>query len=673
MNIRIQSLSLTNFKCFREKELTFDGDVTTIRGRNGEGKTTIADAIIFCLFGKDTEGRSDLEVFKTIDKETKRPIPHLDHSVEMVLRIESILADEEYVKDVTLRRTIKEEWVKKRGASEVVFKNNKQEFSINGDDTTPTDYKKYIDSLINEKTFRAITNPTEFTSWHWKDQRTFLTSMVGSVESESVATTDELKALVKELDNHNEDIEAHMKHLGYKKKGVKEKLDRIPVRLEEQNKALPEKLDWDGLQEKLNTAEATLKDVESKISQMQQGNGADVKRKELRQQINATTMAIDKLRLEANKKANEALLAHNQKVNQYGIQFSNALNNQKLMEQTIQADERLIERCGEIDFEAELQKLRDQWPSKKFEIDESAGICPTCGQPLPQEQWKEKVDEMRKNFNLQREAKIKDLQERAAIIKKDQAESIEEQKRLEQKLTEDKAKLEEIKQSINEIFSDKAKAEKEPVITSDVILVDDSTYVGLTVQLGQLKTELESVSDTDDNKAELEELLKAQADYKSKITFIQLHLATKAQYEKITSLIDGIKAEEKDLVKQLSELERQEDVAREYQTRQNQILESRINEHFKIVQWKLFKTVNNGGDSFEEPFCECFVDGIPFHSGLNQAARLNAGLDVINALCQFYQVSAPITIDNAESTINILPTVGQQLRLQVFDSELNLV
>jgi DNA repair exonuclease SbcCD ATPase subunit len=85
MKITITRLELTNFKCFRSKEITFDQDITTIRGRNGVGKTTIADAILFCLFGKNVAGQSDLELFKT--RENGTVIPNLDHSVEMELRI----------------------------------------------------------------------------------------------------------------------------------------------------------------------------------------------------------------------------------------------------------------------------------------------------------------------------------------------------------------------------------------------------------------------------------------------------------------------------------------------------------------------------------------------------------------------------------------------------------
>jgi DNA repair exonuclease SbcCD ATPase subunit len=267
MKISISKIELTNFKCFRNKEITFDSDITTIRGRNGVGKTTIADAILWCLFGKNSQGQSDFDL-KTHD-ESGKPIPNLDHSVEIELNVlnEKQLPNEGMIKNslitsdynITLKRTLKETWIKKRGSDEQVFKNNTTEYLVNGDSFTAADYKKFIANLIDESIFRAITNPNYFPSLKWQDQRQFLTAMVGEIEPEIIADTDELVDLVHQLDNSNEDIVSYRKHLSYQIKQVKDKLDKIPVRLEEQNKALPEKLDWDALEAELEKAQAELK------------------------------------------------------------------------------------------------------------------------------------------------------------------------------------------------------------------------------------------------------------------------------------------------------------------------------------------------------------------------------------------------------------------------------
>ena len=678
MKIRIEKLELTNFKCFRSQAFKFNQDIVTIQGRNGVGKTTIFDAILFCLFGKNSQDQTKFDI-KTHDSEGN-VIPHLDHAVELELRIsdgptfEGAGSESLIIKYVTLRHSVKEKWNKKRGATEEVFAGDTHEYFVNGELYTAADYKKYIASLIDEQTFRILTNPQYFTSLKWQDQRTILTKMVGEIEPEVIANTDELAALMRQLQAEDEDIIAYKKHLGYQIKKIKEQLEKIPVRLEEQNKALPELLDWEMIDGELKSKKKTIEDIDKQILSIRQGNGADVTRTELRNQISATTMAIDKKVNEARAEEQKLKAEQRTKISEAALKFNAALNNQKLMEQTIEADNRLIRRCHEIDFESELQKLRDQWPSSKFVVDPNAAYCPTCGQPIPEDQYKEKVEEMRRNFNLAREKKVKDLNERAAIIKKDKADTEEELIKLEAKLAEDLASLEHIKEDINQIFSDKAKMEKEHVKTAEEILSEDEQYTTLLSQLSQLKDALEKVADSDDDRERLTELESKRSLLLAETENLQTQLASKSQYDKVIRLIDDINDEQKDLVQQLSDLERKEDIARQYEDRQNEILESRVNEHFSITRWKMFRTVVNNGDPYNEPFCECYdLNGTAYHDGLNQAARLNIGLDIINAMSRVYNTSAPVVIDQSESTLNILPTTGQQLRLCVKDTDLQVV
>lgn len=658
MNILIANLKLENFKCFKSKEFSFSEKVTTISGRNGSGKTTIADAILFCLFGKNTQGQSDLELFKT--REDGKVIPNLDHSVEMVITHDGI--------ETALKRSIKEVWVKKRGSDESVFKNNTVEYFVDGESFTKGDYEKYISTLINETVFKAITNPTYFPSLKWQDQRAFLTSLVDMPK----LSYDDLVAGVLSLIPPDQSLDDFLKHLSYQIKEIKKKLDKIPVRLEEQNKALPEKLDWDAIEKEISNLQSQTSNLDAQILALKQGNGVYIKREELWKELDNVEKYLDQTIDQAKGDAQLFMGAHRDLIAKYTAKFNETLNNQKLMEQTIAADERLIAQCSTIDYEELLQDLRNQWPTQKFSIDPQSAYCPTCGQPIPQEQYQEKVAEMREKFNLSVEAKKKDLNAQAAKIKQMQADAAEEKKRLEEKLNEDKAQLVTLKDSINEIFAEKAKLEKQHVKTYEEILDEDTHFQEQKARAESLKQRLYSLTNSEDDKEKLSELEKQKQEAQEHLSVLNAQRSTKFQYDRIQALIAGINEEQKNLITQLSEMERQEDIARDYQFRQNEILEDKINEKFNIVQWRLFRTVNNGGDSFEEPFCECYVDGIPYHTGLNQAARLNAGLDIINALCTFYNVSAPIVLDNAESTINILETEGQQLRLHVADTDLNL-
>ena len=674
MNIAIQKLTLTNFKCFRSKEIVFEPRITTIRGRNGVGKTTIADAILWCLFGKNSQGQSDFDL-KTHDEDGK-PIPNLDHSVEMVL--ETSAPDDATFEAVTLKRTLKETWIKKRASNEQVFKNNTTEYLVNGDSFTAADYKKYIAQLIDEDIFRAITNPTYFPSLKWQVQREFLTKMVGDIEPEVIANTDELVDLVHQLDNSNDDIISYRKHLSYQIKQIKEKLDKIPVRLEEQNKALPESLDWSAIEHQCADALRQQKEIDEKIIAIKSGNGGDVLRDEIRTSLKSLQGNIDKIEETERKAYNLRRQEHDNMIAEAGRKFNQLVTNQRDLETSIPSFDRMLERCKETldQCEKDAQTIREEWAdnlSRTLHFGEDESVCPTCGQYLPDEIVAEKRKKAEEDLNSDK-ARIKtELTERANKVKKLRADAEEEIKSIEQKKADAEKALNEIKEDINKAFSEKANLEKTPVLSFEQALSNDESYQALLQDMDELKKKLDSVGIDDNSSQQLTELEAKKSQYEAEIGNYQHQLATRDMRLKILALIDGINEEQKDLVRQLSELEKKEDVARSYQDRQNTILEERINQRFSLVKWRLFRTVNNGGEPFDEPFCECYVNGVAYHDGLNQAARLNAGLDIINTLCKHYNVSAPIVLDNAESTINIIGTIGQQVRLQVADTDFQLV
>ena len=65
MKIKLVTLSLKNFKGIKELTINF-GTLTTILGENATGKSTIFDAFMWVLFGKDSHCRNDFEI-QTLD------------------------------------------------------------------------------------------------------------------------------------------------------------------------------------------------------------------------------------------------------------------------------------------------------------------------------------------------------------------------------------------------------------------------------------------------------------------------------------------------------------------------------------------------------------------------------------------------------------------------------
>lgn len=682
MKIVIKQLELTNFKCFRHKEITFDSDITTIKGRNGVGKTTIADAILWCLFGKNSAGQTTFDL-KTHD-EQGNTIPNLDHSVEMLINIFTPRDSNGYLGEdytISLKRTLRENWVKKRGSDELVFKNNTTDYFVNGEAYTAKDYEKYISQLVNEDIFRAITNPAYFPSLKWQQQREFLTQMVGYIAPEEIATTDELADLVKSLVDTaiGVDIIGHRKHLAYMIKGVKDKLDKIPTRLEEQNKALPELLDWDKIKSEAAAAKVEYDRISDEIIKIKSGNGGDVLREQIRTGIKVTQQNIDKIEDTERKAYNLRRQDHDNKIAEASRKFNSLLNTQKDIEAQLQSFDTLKKRCQETldQCEKDAQKIREEWAhnlSRTFHFHEADGVCPTCGQYLPEEQIAEKRQKAEENLNADK-ARIKaELTAKAEKVKTARAEAEKELQGFDDTKAQAEKNLADIKQQINVTFSDKAKLEKESVLSYEQALADNVQYVALSKQLQEQQQKLDSVGIDEEATEKLADLEAQKTQCSEILSRCNTRLATKSQYDKIQGLISDIEKEQKDLVAKISDLERKDDVARQYQDRQNEILEERINQHFSLVRWKMFRTVNNGGDPFDEPYCECYSpDGSAYHDGANQAMRLNMGLDIINTLCKHYNVSAPIILDNAESAINIIPTAGQQIRLAVADTDWQLL
>jgi len=99
------------------------------------------------------------------------------------------------------------------------------------------------------------------------------------------------------------------------------------------------------------------------------------------------------------------------------------------------------------------------------------------------------------------------------------------------------------------------------------------------------------------------------------------------------------------------------------------MLESKINSRFKLARFKLFEQQINGGLS---ECCETLYNGVPYSGGLNNGARINVGLDIINTLSEHYNFRAPIFIDNKEAITKLIETDSQVISLLVSEPDKKL-
>ncbi len=82
-----------------------------------------------------------------------------------------------------------------------------------------------------------------------------------------------------------------------------------------------------------------------------------------------------------------------------------------------------------------------------------------------------------------------------------------------------------------------------------------------------------------------------------------------------------------------------------YEKTEAMLIETKVNEMFGYVKFKLFKQHLNGNI---EPVCVTIMDGVPYKDN-NPGKQINAWVDIKNTLTPFYGISLPMFIDGAES------------------------
>ena len=639
--MRLLKLTLRNFKGIREFILDAQGHNVDVFGDNATGKTTLFDAFMWLLFDKDSANRKDFEI-KTLGPDGE-PEHGLEHTVEAILELE----DGRYL---ALKKVFKEKWTKKRGSATAEFTGHTTDYYLDGVPVKKKEYDEKIAEIADENIFRLLTDPRYFNEvLHWQKRRELLLQVCGDVsDAEVIASKKELSKLADILGNRT--IEQHRKVIQARRTEINKELEKIPVRIDEVKRGLPNIDDITNEKELPNDIARLREELKAKqeeLAQAKAGGQVAEKTKELR--------LIEAQMMDLKNKHRQALdenIGKKCKEHQRLLSELNALKiNIEAKSRTIQYNESEIKS-----LEEKIQKLREKWyeeNARTFEFNQSE-TCPTCGQPLPQEQLQEARDKALAQFNRAKAEKLESINADG--------------KRLKEMKTSLEEKLEIMGREIEKAKAELAELEqKESVIKTEIDnIVQGAEPVETTAEYYQLNAKYRELQD---------EIRKIEADNSLAITAIQKEIDTLA--DAITALeqaaarlearesglkrIEELKAEERKLATEYEDLERQLYLTEEFIRTKVRLLEDKINSKFKLARFKLFNTLVNGGI---EECCETTFQGVPY-SNLNNGARLNIGLDIINALAEHFGFAPPVWLDNAESVTDILPTRGQQIRLVV--------
>lgn len=638
----IKKLSLLNFKGIRELEINFNESMTSISGRNGSGKTTIFDAFTWLLFGKDSEDRKAFNI-KTLDASGKA-IEKIPHEVSATLSVNG--------EDITLCRRFKEKWVRKRGTATEEFTGHEEERLYNDVPMSVKDWTEKINAICTEETFKFITNPNYFPSQKSDVQRAMLMRMAGNVSDEEIAFgNDDFQVLMTQLTGKT--MEEYKREIAAKKRTIKAEIESIPARIEECKRLMPESENWKELEAELEGRQKLLSKVEGQISDkamaFSEANNERMKKSKRVGELKSERMDLEfkiKERVQAdyNDKRNKQLDLQRQVAND---------------ERDLRNEEKMLAGY-EDEFErlkANKENLIKEWReinARQLVFDDNAFVCPTCGRQLEIDDIERKQGEMTEKFNARKAADLE------ANNRKGQA--------MKQRMTEVEASISGSKMKIGQLEEKIAKEKANELYTATLTAPDatpaievDAEYQRLTSEIEALEKEL-AVPTTAPDTAELSEKKKQ---YAADIDEIKTKLAKRDTINRTTKRIEELEGQLRRQSDELSSLEGIEFTMAAFSKAKIEAVESRINHLFRIVKFKMFETQINGG---EVETCEATVDGVPY-SDLNNAMQINAGLDIINAICQSEGVTAPIFIDNAESVNELMTTASQMIRLVVTNDE----
>ena len=449
-------------------------------------------------------------------------------------------------------------------------------------------------------------------------------------------------------------------------------------------------------------------------------SSAAKQRNEIQAKINTLQVDLTKrqgeVRLEAGKTYEDA----RKKVEDIETRIRKLQDDQKrLQSQKSQLENDIMDAQSNVsttdqqikELEATQTDLRAEYreiSASQFVMSPTDMVCPTCKRPLDSDDIEAKRQELEANFNQEKADKVK------ANIEKGKANNVKLEnlkktlERQQKTMTDKEAQYKQVDSDItntdNEIVeltkdlvSAKASVPAEPdyqkalesdpeymrlmglkeTLTKDMeavtaAVVDQPDYLGIETQdqvlidikneITELQNQLGAIKDPEDGEPVDNSEAKAEkVKISGEIDAINQRLGHRSILERADKEIKELEDQRDNLNAEVADLEKWEYDCLQFQKAKDDELLRRINGLFQMVSFSFVSAQLNGGEKLT---CVCTVNGTPYPD-VNNAGKINAGLDIINAICKAKCVNAPIFVDNAESVNNVLETSSQKILLCV--------
>lgn len=645
--IEVREIRLTDFKGQSEKKIEF-GHRTVVSGKNGCGKTTLADAFMWVFCDKDYSLKSNPDIRPDDGREC---LPRVD--VDLVID----------GKPVSVAKFQKRTESKpKDGKPGKVALSNKYE--INGVPKAERDFKADLkERRFDFDNFLMLSHMEIFTDLKDADARKILFSMsdgAGKSDLEIAKTVPDCAELVPLLETYKADEIKAMNSATLKK--AEEQLKAIPNQIIGMEHS---KVDADTAELELqkNALQEQISDLEKQIVQAGNEKAGEIKAElaELRTKL-----------LEIDSKAKADLLEQKSSVcnKVSSLELDRNIKTSELNRKT-SALESL--RAKKKDLLEKLQNARTQYPKiKDTEWDNAAlesiesetfkdadTICPTCGQNLPTEQ----IEQLKSRFEQKKQERINQqfkAQEEWEQDKKRKLDEViqagnkayvdmKEAHKQEETLTSEISKLtdelEQIKTSLDAENKNLEAIPKEPDFSGN------AEYQQILTSIKEKKQVLNSLDDGEEVKKQLSEQLSGK---KQELTAVNQKIGEANNNVRIDEQIEKLQESQKQYAQNKADAQMILDELKSLSMAKNTALEDAVNQYFDGVKVKLFDTQKNGE---VVDACIWYVqdkDGgwKKLVGNANTALMMKGKIAIMDGLQKFYGVSYPIFVDCAAELDN---------------------
>lgn len=625
MKIRLESLTLENYKKFGTPVAFQFHDRTKISGKNKEGKSTLENAYMEILTGKEVDGTQPdgIRPCGTDSKDLNRA----DVIREITLDIDG--------KEITIRKITKQKWRKPHGRTEEVLDGNAVSYEIDGFSYTPKKFEEYMKGLVDPEILLMCSNPNPFLSILYKSTvkaRELLERLSGFDFEEFIVSNHQYSVVSSLTKGHSveETIRELKKQLDRQKKELTKKDTELRY---EQTRDAGNHIEISDIE----LAKAEWKEKIKEVDKQEQALDEAVKAYDV---ANTEILSLKSKLIEISNNAGAGLREQratlNQKISELNIYNKGYANDLKMAEMDLTHSTKGIDRHSK-----ERTRLLSEWEkekSKQFSFD-CSDVCQISG--IVCEFIRNKNDSERE------EEKNKFLRKQKERI--DEIESLGEKESEYLKIAQNAKKeamekIKEVKEQIDRVSSEIEKLCRElDKLPKEVDLSGNTEYQEISEEIKKKEFVL---SNMDNGTVKRMELRQQRYLYMNEISKLDAQIQKyNADAEQKERKLAKLKEEFDNQKQAVADIERNIDVLNQFSIEKNAALEKKINTFMDGFKFE-FLSFTNDGNPYE--VCKLVRKGIKY-SDLNYSDKLLVETSMIRGFQKMNNLDLPIWIDNSES------------------------